>query len=177
MLQTFLAHGLCEDRIRFPEWVDPVDQVAVGWFSGELAASRSGVIVWQRAGDEAAWRAVYAFTDPKRRGVLGIGMDQGDVTGDAIPDLLTFEDVGGSGGCGVYRVIATSDGDAAEIFRRSACDTEIRIAGNDLRVREAVFGPDDPHCCPSAFRTTVLRWNGSDWVEASEEVSAVPAAG
>jgi hypothetical protein len=156
---------------------DPLDQVAVAWASGDPATRRSGLIVWQRADAQPAWEAVYAFVDPKGRGVFGVRMDQGDVTHDGIADLLTFEDVGGSGACGTYRVIATTDGDASEIFRRDVCDAEIQIAGRDLRVREAVFEPDDPHCCPSAFRTTVLRWNGSDWAEVSEEVSAVPNAG
>ena len=156
---------------------DPIDQVAVGWGTGEPFARRSGLIVWQRVEARPAWHAVYAFTDPKGRGVLGVRIDQGDLTRDAIPDLLTFEDVGGSGACGTYRVIAAGDGDAAEILRRSVCDTQIQIAGRDLRVREAVFEPDDPHCCPSAFRTTVLRWNGTDWKAVTEEVSAVPNAG
>ena len=156
---------------------DPIDQVAVGWGTGEPFARRSGLIVWQRVEAQPAWHAVYAFTDPKSRGVLGVGVDQGDLTGDAIPDLLTFEDVGGSGACGTYRVIAAGDGDAAEILRRSVCDAQIQIAGGDLRVREAVFEPDDPHCCPSAFRTTVLRWNGSDWKTVSEEVSAARGMG
>jgi hypothetical protein len=102
--------------------------------------------------------------------VFGIRVDAGDLTGDAIPDLLSFEDVGGSGACGTYRVIASTVGDASEIFRRATCDTEIAISKGDLRVREAVFEPDDPHCCPSAFRTSVLRWNGATWEEVSSEV-------
>ena len=156
---------------------DPIDRIAVAWVGGEPPPRRSGLIVWQRAAGEPAWRATYAFTDPKSRGVFGVGMDQADATHDGIADLLTFEDVGGSGACGVYRVISSTEGDAGEIFRRSVCDTEIQIAGGNLRIREAVFEPDDPHCCPSAFRTTTLRWNGNDWNEVSEQVSAVPNAG
>jgi len=152
----------------------PIDQVAVSWRSGEALAGRAGLIVWQHARSDPTWRAVYAFTDPKGRGVFGVRMDQADVTGDGIADLLTFEDVGGSGACGTYRVIASTDGDAAEILRRDVCDTEIQIAGGDLRVREAVFEPEDPHCCPSAVRTTVLRWTGSDWKQISSEVSQAP---
>jgi hypothetical protein len=152
----------------------PIDQVAVAWRAGDALAGRTGLIVWQQADGDPAWRAVYAFTDPKSRGVFGVRMDEADLTGDGIADLLTFEDVGGSGACGTYRVVASTDGDATEILRRSVCDTEIQFAGGDLRVREAVFEPDDPHCCPSAFRTTVLRWNGSDWEQISSEVSPTP---
>ncbi len=147
------------------------DQIAVTWFDQDPPEGTTGLIVWQRFEDPPTWRAVYAFTDPPRKGVFGIRLDPGDVTGDRIPDLLTFEDVGGSGACGTYRVVATSVGDASEIFRREACDTQIAISAGDLRIREAVFHADDPHCCPSAFRESVLRWNGTSWDEISSEVT------
>jgi hypothetical protein len=150
---------------------DANDQIAVTWFDEDPPEGTTGLIVWQRFEDPPAWRAVYAFTDPPRKGVFGIRLDPGDVTGDRIPDLLTFEDVGGSGACGTYRVVATSVGDASEIFRREACDTQIAISAGDLRIREAVFHADDPHCCPSAFRESVLRWNGTSWDEISSEVT------
>ena len=149
---------------------DPIDQIALTWLDEEPSGRRTGLVVWQRFADPPIWRAVYAFTDPPRKGVFGIRVDTGDVTGDRTSDLLSFEDVGGSGACGTYRVIATTVGDASEIFRRDTCDTEIAISRGDLRVREAVYRPDDPHCCPSAFRTTVLRWNGASWQEISSEV-------
>jgi len=149
---------------------DPFEQIVLTWSDGNPPDRPSGLIVWQRSG-EGPWRAVYAFTDPARRGVFGIRVDTGDLTGDAIPDILSFEDVGGSGACGTYRVIATSAGDATEIFRREACDTQIAISSGDLRIREAIFRANDPHCCPSAFRGSVLRWNGTSWEEISSEVT------
>jgi hypothetical protein len=102
--------------------------------------------------------------------VFGIRVDQGELTGDANADVLSFEDVGGSGACGTYRVIAISAGDASEILRRDSCDTQIAIVGGDLRIREAVFRAGDPHCCPSAFRESTLRWNGTSWEKVSSEV-------
>ena len=106
---------------------DPFEQIALTWSDGVPPEGRNGLIVWQRS-EDGTWRAVYAFTDPARRGVFGIRVDTGDLTGDAIPDILSFEDVGGSGACGTYRVIATTVGDASEIFRREACDTQIAIS-------------------------------------------------
>jgi hypothetical protein len=156
---------------------DPIDQIALTWLDEEPSGRRSGLIVWQRFADPPIWRAVYAFTDPPRKGVFGIRVDNGDVTGDRISDLLSFEDVGGSGACGTYRVIATTVGDASEILRRDTCDTEIAISGGDLRVREALYRPNDPHCCPSAFRTTILRWNGASWEETSSEVVPTDPSG
>ena len=149
---------------------DPFEQIVLTWSDGVAPDRRNGLIVWQRS-EDGTWRAVYAFTDPARRGVFGIRVDTGDLTGDAIADILSFEDVGGSGACGTYRVIATSVGEASEIFRREACDTQIAISSGDLRIREAVFRADDPHCCPSAFRESVLRWNGTSWEGISSQVT------
>ena len=156
---------------------DPIDQIAITWLDGAPPDRRNGLIVWQRFEKDPAWHAVYAFTDPARTGVFGIRAEVGDVTGDAIPDLLSFEDVGGSGACGRYRVVASTDGDATEIFRRDTCDTQLAISSGDLRIREAVFEPDDPHCCPSGFRTSTLRWNGTSWNEISSEVVPTDPSG
>ena len=152
---------------------DPIDQIALAWRRGADAfASTHGLVVWQRF-EGPEWRALYAFTDRPRAGVLGITMEPGDLTGDGIADLLTSEHTGGTGACGRWRVVATEPGGATEIFRRDACDTEIAIASGDLRIREAVYEQGDPHCCPSAFRVTTLRWNGQEWVETGSETQPV----
>jgi hypothetical protein len=154
----------------------PNDEIALAWLDEGPPERSTGLIVWQRFEDES-WHAVYAFTDLPRKGVLGIRLDIGDVTRDAFADVLSLEDVGGSGACGTYRVIASGVDDASEIFRRDTCDTQIAIAGRDLRVREAIFRADDPHCCPSAFRESTLRWNGTSWDEISSEVVPNDPAG
>ena len=154
----------------------PNDEIALAWLDEGPPERSTGLIVWQRFEDES-WHAVYAFTDPPGKGVLGIRLDIGDVTRDAFADVLSLEDVGGSGACGTYRVIASGVHDASEIFRRDTCDTQVAIAGRDLRVREAIFRADDPHCCPSAFRESTLRWNGTSWDEISSEVIPNDPAG
>jgi hypothetical protein len=154
----------------------PNDEIALAWADEGPAERSTGLIVWQRFEDES-WHAVYAFTDPPRKGVFGIRLDIGDVTRDAFADVLSLEDVGGSGACGTYRVIASGMDDASEIFRRDTCDTQIAIADRDLRVREAVFHAGDPHCCPSAFRESILRWNGTSWDEVSTQVVPTDPAG
>jgi hypothetical protein len=147
---------------------DPLEQIALVWRRGEDPfAPETGLIVWQLTPDQATWRAVYAFTDRPRTGVLGIEVASGDLTGDGIADLLTLERSGGSGACGRSRIVAPTAGSAAEIFRQDACDTEIAIVDGALEIREAVFGPDDPHCCPSAIRTSTLEWDGERFEQTS----------
>lgn len=145
----------------------PIDQIALAWERGDdpFAAER-GFVLWQRTADPLAWHAVYAFTDGPRKGVLGIQRPQrADLTGDGLDELVTFEDRGGTGACGVTRVISPRVGAADEIYRRATCDAETSVDGTALEVREAVYGQDDPHCCPSAFRTTTLEWDGERFVE------------
>jgi hypothetical protein len=136
------------------------------WGRGEDPFARElGVILWERLGDEPAWRATHAFTDPPTKGVLGISLDAADLTGDGLADALTFEQTGGSGACGRWRVVAPFEGGADEAFDRRTCDARITIAGDHLELREAVFAPGDAHCCPSSVRISTLRWDGHAFVE------------
>jgi hypothetical protein len=139
-------------------------QIAVAWYRGEDPFARqSGLVIWQRFPDPPAWRAVFAFTDRPGDGVLGIALDQEDLTGDGLPDLLVREDTGGTGACARWRVLVSRTGGVAEAWRHEACDTTVDVSRGRLVVREAVFGPNDPHCCPSLFRVRLLAWKGTDF--------------
>jgi hypothetical protein len=131
-----------------------------------------GLVVWRRfPGQVDPWRPVFGLHDPAERGVLAIRAVIGDATGDGSPDALTFEDTGGSGACGTWRVIDLAAN--VQVFRRKTCDTTIDLSAEPvgLSVREAVFEPGDAHCCPSATRTTVLTFDAAtgDWIVASSE--------
>ncbi len=131
-----------------------------------------GLAVWRRFDDDGPpWRPVAGQTWGKRSGVLGVDVLPGDVTGDGSDDALVLAQTGGSGACGIYSVFDLAAG--AEIFERDVCDTTIEPASPPgLIVREAVFRAGDPHCCPSAFRETVLTYDGtSGWVVTSETES------
>lgn len=123
-----------------------------------------GLVVWRRFADAPAWRAVYGLSDPAGAGVLQVHALIGDATGDGSPDALTFEDTGGSGACGTWRVLdlAANTG----VFKRKTCDTTIDLSNDPvgLLVREAVFAEGDAHCCPSTTRISVLTFEGrSGW--------------
>jgi hypothetical protein len=149
-------------------WTTPsdagVDAVMFAWTSGaDPVRSGSGFEVWIRSAAMPPWRVVYAFSDRPSSGVLGVRFETGDLTGDDVPDALTFEDIGGSGACGTWRVVRLDATGAAELLSKQTCDTDVRIVNGELRVRAAVYAPGDAHCCPSAFRTTTLRWSGAGW--------------
>lgn len=162
------------DRITLEAAGDVPDQVAVTYVIGEDPfAAEHGVAVWQRFDEPPAWSVVLAFVDPPARGVLGIRMQAGDLTGDGHDEVLTFEETGGSGACGRWRVLAATGVNTEQVFARQTCDTEILLVGGALEVREAVYEPDDPHCCPSAFRTTTLEWDGEAFEETDVRVEPV----
>jgi hypothetical protein len=129
-----------------------------------------GLIVWRRFEDAPPWRPVFGISDAADAGVVQIRATIGDATGDGSPDALTFEDTGGSGACGVWRLLDLAAN--AQVFERQTCDTTIDLSANPvgLVVREAVFEEGDAHCCPSAMRTSVLVLDGSLWtVHSSSE--------
>jgi hypothetical protein len=154
---------------RFAEPVGETPALAwVVWGRGADPFARElGVILWQRFAEAPTWRATHAFTDSPAKQVLGISLDAADLTGDGVADALTFEQTGGSGACGRWRVIAPFAGGAVEAFDRRTCDARVTIAGDHLELREAVFAPGDAHCCPSSFRITTLEWDGAAFAETS----------
>jgi hypothetical protein len=115
-----------------------------------------GLVVWRRFAEDPPWRPVYGIRDPPARGVLQVGALVGDATGDGSDDALTFEGIGGSGACGTWRVLDLAAN--LEVFKEKTCDASIDLSPDPigLVVREAVYEEGDAHCCPSAFRTTVL---------------------
>ena len=152
---------------------DPIDQIALAWRRGaDPFASTHGLVVWQRS-DGPEWRALYAFTDRPRTGVLGISMEPGDLTGDGIVDLLTNEHTGGSGACGRWRVVASNPGWQS----RSSAGTP---ATPTSRSRPASFGSARPSTS-RAIRTAARAPSGSrrcagtarEWVETGSETQPV----
>jgi hypothetical protein len=65
--------------------------------------------------------------------------------------------------------------DATEVFTRDLCDAQVDPSDDPvgLTLVEAVYGSGDAHCCPSAFRTTVLVYESGSWAVASEETTDV----
>jgi hypothetical protein len=131
------------------------------------------LVVWRRfEGQDDPWRPVLGLHDPPERGVLAIRALIGDATGDGSPDALTFEDIGGSGACGTWRVLDLAAN--VQVFERKTCDTTIDLSTDPagLSIRQAVYEPGDAHCCPSAMRTTVLTFDvaSGDWTVASTDV-------
>jgi hypothetical protein len=160
-------------------WTTPAgDAIAVAWEypSADPFRQDRGVAVWHRYDDGSApWRPVWAaeFSPKHENPVLGVDARFADVTGDGSTDALIFASVGGSGGCGTTFVVDIAA--AAQVYRSRGCDRAIDPSSDPvgLRIREAVYAPGDPHCCPSSFRESVLVYEGGAWRTATSSVSPV----
>lgn len=126
-----------------------------------------GYAVWRRFAD--GWAPIHAELLPRSAGVLGISGTPTEVTGDGSDDVILRLDTGGSGSCARTIVLELATG--AEAYDEEGCDraVEPHAGPTGLLVTEAVFEPGDPHCCPSAFRESVLTYVGDGaWDVASE---------
>ena len=162
-------------------WTTPTpagEAIAVAWEfpSNDPFRHDGGVAVWRRFDDDAApWRPVWGVTFPAGRDepVLGVDVRFADVTGDGPADALVSASLGGSGACGMTLVVDMAAG--AQIYRSQGCDRVIEPSSDPigLRVREAVYAPGDPHCCPSSVRETMLVYEDGAWRAATSLVSPV----
>jgi hypothetical protein len=147
-------------------------QVAIEWERVSLARSSrdtSGFVIWQQARRGWSWRLVYSLSFPAHR-VSFLYARAGDVNGDRHADLLLFEDMGGSAGCGVYRLLATTHGRVRQLLARRGCTdgTRVRISRGSLVMYDGLV--KDPstlnqiHCCWTTWLQTTLRWRGAKLV-------------
>lgn len=133
-----------------------------------------GVVAWRRFADGGApWRPVWGeeFRARADEPVLGIDATLADVTGDGSADALVTASTGGSGACATVYAVDLAAG--RPVYRSRGCDRVVEPWSDPagLHVREAVYGPGDPHCCPSGFRDTVLVYENGAWQPASSAVS------
>ncbi|MGB7805223.1 MAG: hypothetical protein WBM72_06440 [Actinomycetota bacterium] len=143
--------------------------------SGDPFLQARGLVEWRRTeGSVPPWSPVFGMEHRKSEGILGVEGLVGDATGDGSVDLLLLESTGGSGVCGNWRVIDLAA--ASERWVRSLCDgrVDLHVDPVGIALLEAVYGPEDPHCCPSGFRTTVLVYQeGRGFVK--DSVQSTPA--
>ena len=138
---------------------DAGEVIVVAYFlpGGDPFVQARGFVEWRRSeGAVPPWTPVFGLDRAKRDGVLGFDGVVGDVTGDGSHDLVLQEATGGSGACGTWRIIDLAA--AVQRWTKMLCDARVDLSVDPvgLSITEAVYAPDDPHCCPSDFRTTVL---------------------
>ena len=156
---------------------DGGEVIVVAYFkpSGDPFVQARGLVEWRRnEGADPPWTPVFGIAHAKDEGILGFEAVVGDATGDDSDDLLLQEATGGSGACGTWRVIDLAA--ATGRWTRSLCDARVDLHTDPtgIALYEAVYVPEDPHCCPSEFRTTVFVYR-EDRGFVKDSVQSTPA--
>ncbi len=99
-----------------------------------------------------------------------------DFTGDGLEEAFVVVESGGTLGdigAGVFE--AAGSGARLIYFRKLTGHVELRDRA--IIVVQGAPGPNDPACCPSQLRESVIEWRKGDFEVTSEQVVANPAAG
>jgi hypothetical protein len=159
----------------------------------ERSFGASKVVTWQIGGHaEEPSTGLYGVTivEGKRRlyshrarqGAERVSVETGDFSGDGRPDVLVFDDLDGSGACGVYRALVVGSGSVRPVQTRLLCEDRgsihVRRGGLlvSLGVKKDPKTRDQIHCCYLFVRKTLVRWNGTGWMRIRSRLSRLPAA-
>lgn len=166
---------------RLPPAAGVPEQVVVTWARppGDVQPKEYGLTLWQF--QNGAGRRLYRFNAPpfRRNGdveVHGIGVMTNDVSGDGHLDVLSWQDLGGTSGNGVYRLVITGKGSARQVFRRAnVTDSEtIGLRSGSLIIDRGVKGSEDRttaiHPDYKRWQRTFYRWDGRRLVPTQRSV-------
>ncbi len=122
------------------------------------------------------------YSHRARQGAERVSVETGDFSGDGRPDVLVFDDLDGSGACGVYRALVMASGSVRPVQTRPLCEDQgsIHVRGGGLQVSLGVKKDpktrDQIHCCYLFVRKTLVRWNGTGWMRIRSRLSRLPPA-
>lgn len=101
-----------------------------------------------------------------------------DLTGDGQEDALVLVRQQGSGAFLDYYIYDLEAGAPVMLFERQGVSHgEVKLGNLPLSFEEteAVYGPNDPNCCPGNLRKTVYTWSASAKVFVETTMETVPA--
>lgn len=108
---------------------------------------------------------------------VGVELAVADVSGDGNDDAVFLFRQGGSGGILAVDVV---EAPGEVTLHLDVEKGQLRAGDGRIDAYSALFGPDDPNCCPSSYRHDVVRRLGGAWrVVSSDEVppTALPSNG
>lgn len=120
------------------------------------------------------WRAQIG-TQPLLRDVENV--IYADLTGDGREDALVLVRLEGSGAYLDYYVFTLEGGEVVMLFEKlqvSHGQVELGPQPQNFVETTAVYGPDDPNCCPSNLMRTTYAWSASARVFTQVTVELTP---
>ena len=101
-----------------------------------------------------------------------------DVTGDRIDEAVAIVESGGTMGDLGAAVFEVREGKPRLLgYVTGTGRVEVRF-GREVQgiigVKQGVYAPADPRCCPTGIRETVYKWDGSTFAQISQQTVTAP---
>src|SRR5439155_8316566 len=140
--------------------------------------ARRGLAVWRFVSTNGGWRRIGLM----ERMAYAFHVRTADVNADGRQDVLVFQDEGGSGGWGTWRLLVPDGRHVRKVWARYASTDTAWAAVARLRlvVFDAVGSSKDPktdgyiHCCWLRWRRAIYVWDGRRLVVAARTVGRPP---
>lgn len=104
-----------------------------------------------------------------------------DLTNDGVDEAIVPISSGGTMGDVAFLVLAASGSGTKTLLKEvppgGSGGLSVAVVGGQLVMTQAVYGPQDPNCCPSALRRTTYVWNGSALAVQSSKTDVNPSGG
>ncbi len=104
-----------------------------------------------------------------------------DLTEDGVDEAIVPISSGGTMGDVGFVVLTPSGAGTKTLLKElppgGTGGIAVMVVGGQLVMTQAVYGPDDPNCCPGALRRTTYVWNGNALVVQTIKTEVNPASG
>lgn len=104
-----------------------------------------------------------------------------DLTGDGVDEAIVPISSGGTMGDVAFLVLAASGRGTKTLLKEvplgASGGLSVAVVDGQLVMTQAIYGPEDPNCCPSALRRTTYVWNGTSLAVQSIKTEVSPSGG
>ena len=104
-----------------------------------------------------------------------------DLTGDGVDEAIVPISSGGTMGDVAFLVLAASGRGTKTLLKEvplgASGGLSVAVLDGQLVMTQAIYGPEDPNCCPSALRRTTYVWNGTSLAVQSIKTEVSPSGG
>ena len=104
-----------------------------------------------------------------------------DLTEDGSDEAIVPISSGGTMGDVAFLVLTPAGDGTATLLKELPLNQEgglsVAVSDGQLVMTQALYGPEDPNCCPSMLRKTTYVWNGTSLAVQTVKTEVNPAGG
>ncbi len=130
--------------------------------------AREEVQIFKGPGQSTPWTLWYRF--PTDGAPARVTYTVAALKSDATEQVLITSLTPGTGGFLSYRLIGADNGKPVTLLSAQTLQKGgVKIVGQTIETREAIYAPGEPNCCPSLVEVTIYAWDGAAFVVRRKE--------